>query len=133
MFYGVKNIFSFTLEGEANSLLIDKNYKEHYQAFEESVMLVVANSADEAFDIAEQKARESEETYTSIYGQTVLKRFIESVDCYLIDEDNIGSGLEIYSSIYGTEQEVNAKNYVKKNFKIDSSVKYMLLDRELFD
>ncbi|AZQ63937.1 DUF4288 domain-containing protein [Flammeovirga pectinis] len=99
MLYGVKNIYRFSVEGEPDKTLIDSNYEKNYQAFEESIMLVIADSFERAYEIAELKAKKAEDTYTNCYGQTVKYRFIDSIDCYSISENELEDGMELYSNI----------------------------------
>lgn len=127
MLYGVKNIFQFSIEGTPKLALIDSNYKENYQAFEESIMLVIADSFDDAYLIAEKKAKEVEDTYTNSYGQTVKRRFINSIDCYSISERELESGMELYSNIVATDHKISPEEYIHDNYIIDRSKKEMLL------
>ncbi|GAA5042792.1 hypothetical protein GCM10011506_45650 [Marivirga lumbricoides] len=129
MLYGIKNVFQFSIEGAPDNSLVDSNYKKNYQAFEESIMLVTADSFDDAYEVAKKKAREAEDTYVNIYGQTVLIKFIDSVDCYSISESELENGMEVYSNIIETDTLTSPKKYIEDNFRIDNSKKHMLLYR----
>ncbi|QDZ79282.1 DUF4288 domain-containing protein [Priestia megaterium] len=50
--YGVKVLYKYLIVGKPNIEKIDQNYEEH-QIFEESILLIKAQSFDQAYEIAE--------------------------------------------------------------------------------
>ena len=67
--YSVKLIYEFIITGEPDPAKIDEDYNTDKQ-YEESIMLVKANSFDHAYSIAEVKAKENE--YDFIKGALLL-------------------------------------------------------------
>jgi len=115
-FYGVKIIKQIIVDGEANQNLVDEFYDDDgKQNFEESVMLVRAQSCNHAYKIARQKAAKSDVPYPNAYGQQVTWKFIKAVDCFLI-LDKLVSGAEVYSCLHTTDINETAENFVDKWF-----------------
>lgn len=118
-YYGVKIIKQILVEGQPNPELVDEYYEEDgKQSFEESVMLVRAQSFEHAYKIAEKKTTEFEEPYQNPYGQQVTWKFIKAVDCYLILEELV-SGTEVYSCFHNTDSGVSADEFINKWFNCD--------------
>lgn len=113
-FYGVYIIKQIQIIGDPD--LIDHNYDDSVNTFEESVMVVYAQSFDHAYKIAEQKAKEEKQPHTNIYDQKVLWKFIEAVDCYQIAEDKLESGTEVFSALYETEKDITAEKFLTERF-----------------
>jgi len=116
-YYGVKLIKQIFVEGEPDPTLIDELYDDNdEQHFEESVMLVRAQSFEHAYKIAEKKAIEDEEPYQNMYGQNVIWKFIKAVDCFSICGD-LKSGTEVYSCFHITGKDEPAVEFIEKWFK----------------
>ncbi|GLC30612.1 DUF4288 domain-containing protein [Clostridium omnivorum] len=94
--YSVKLIFESIISGEPEPEIIDRNYTNIYRNFEESIIIVRAQSFDHAYKIAEKKASSMEMEYTNPYGETVSMKFVEAVHCYLIGNESLDSGTEVY-------------------------------------
>lgn len=116
----MKIIKQIIVEGEADHKLTDENYAaaDAKQLFEESIMLVRAQSFEHAYKIAEKKSLEYDEPYKNPYGQQVTWKFIEALDCYLIGRE-VGSGTEVYSCFHDTDPDVTAKEFIDKWFRPD--------------
>ena len=115
-FYGVRIIKQILIEGEPDPNLIDElYYDDDEQHFEESILLIRAQSFDHAYKIAEKKATEYEEPYPNIYGQRVLWKFIEAVDCFVI-LDELKTGAEVYSCFHTTNKNETASEFIEKWF-----------------
>lgn len=68
-YYGVKIIKQIIVKGDPISDLIDENFvKSTDQMFEESVILIHAQSFEHAYKIAERKSVEFNEPYKNQYG-----------------------------------------------------------------
>lgn len=118
-YYGVKIIKQIVVEGEAIPELIDENFAEETgQLFEESVMLVRAQSFEHAYKIAEKKTLEFDEPYKNPYGQQVTWKFIEAVDCYYIGKELV-SGTEVYSCLHNVEADLTADKFIDTWFRQD--------------
>ena len=106
------------IEGEPDPSLIDEFYDDDdKQDFEESIMLVRAQSFDHAYKIAEQKATKCEAPSTNIYGQQVLWKFIDAVDCFII-YDELKTGAEVYSCFHSTHKDTTAEEFIQKWFNL---------------
>ena len=115
-FYGVKIIKQIIVEGEPDSNLIDEFFgNDNEQHFEESLLIVRAQSFEHAYKIAEKKAMENEEPYPNMYGQQVVWKFIEAVDCFEI-LDELKSGAEVYSCFHVTQKSESANEFIEKWF-----------------
>jgi len=114
-FYGVKIIKQIIVEGEPDPNLIDEFHDDGEQSFEESIMLVHAQSYEHAYKIAEKKTMDQEAPYKNKYGQKVLWKLIKAVDCYLI-LDELVSGAEVYSCFHITHNSETANDFIKKWF-----------------
>src|SRR5438309_2232555 len=84
--YGVKLLYVSSAVDEPNAKLLDDNYTKGYIAYEESIVIIQADTFDTAYEKAEHIAKENEDDYQNIYGQTIQVRYYDTVDCYLMDE-----------------------------------------------
>jgi len=113
-FYGVKIIKQILVSGEPDPIYIDEYYNDD-QYFEESIMIIRAQSFEHACKIAKKKATEDEEPYENIYGQKVVWKFIGTVDCFEI-WDEIKSGAEVYSCFHSANKNETASEFINKRF-----------------
>lgn len=113
--YGVKIIKQIVIKGEPNEKLIDEFYDDSKQHFEETIMLVRAQSFDHAYKIAESKATKDNGFYLNIYRQQVAWKFIAAVDCFLI-LDELKTGAELYSCFHFTAKDTTTKEFLDKWF-----------------
>ncbi len=118
-YYGVKLIYQMIVTGRPIPERIDKAFSDTHTFFEESVMLVHAQSFDHAYTVAERKARENLEPYTNAYGQTVETKLIDAIDCFLIIPNNDGftTGTELYSSISPVAKEITPREYLMRKYE----------------
>jgi len=114
-YYGVKLIYQMIITGDPIPERIDEHYSDTYTFFEESIILVRAQSFDHAFKIAERKAHEVEETHINPYGQAVESKLIKVINCYLID-DKITNGIELYSSYSPIKKEITPSEYLMQKY-----------------
>ena len=124
-YYGVKIIKQIIVEGEPDLNLIDEFYNDdEEQLFEESIMLVHAQSENHAYKIAESKAtkRWENEFHPNMYGQQVAWKFIKAVDCFLI-VDKLKSGAEVYSCFHVTQKDITANQFIEKWFNRSNECK----------
>lgn len=115
-YYGVKLIFQAIVTGDPIPERIDEYYSDTHTFFEESVVLVRAQSFDHAYTIAERKADDGERTHINPYGQTVEWRLLDAINCYLID-DKITNGIELYSSLSPIKKEVTPSEYLMQKYE----------------
>lgn len=107
--YSVKLLYKFIISGDADD--VDEYFCDDKEIFEETVMLVQADSFDGAYAEAEKRAKENNDTFTNKYHQNVEYKFVESLDCYCIGE-NIQSGAEVFSNIKDAPKGTSADNYI---------------------
>jgi hypothetical protein len=117
-YYGVKLIYQMSVTGEPIPERLDDNYSDSHTYFEESVMLVHAQSFDHAFSIAEKKALDNTEPYTNMYGQAVETRLIGLIDCFHIcpNDDGFTTGTELFSAITPVEKTMSPSEYIMKAY-----------------
>lgn len=114
--YGIKVLYKYLIVGKPNIEKIDENYEEH-QIFEESILLIKAQSFAQAYKIAEKKAKECEDSYTNVYDQTVNFQLIESLDAFLLcEEDEFPSGTEVYSRFLHIPKEESLANVLSRHY-----------------
>ncbi|MQR85523.1 DUF4288 domain-containing protein [Bacillus megaterium] len=114
--YGVKVLYKYLIVDKPNIEKIDENYEEH-QIFEESILLIKAPSFDQAYEIAEKKAKEYEDSYINVYDQTVNFQLIESLDAFLLcEEDELPSGTEVYSRFLHIPKEASLANVLSRHY-----------------
>ena len=131
--YGIKLLYVNNVVGEADNSLVDDNYIEGYIAYEESIVIFQAESFDTAFEKAERFAKENEDDYQNIYGQTIQVRYYDAVDSYLIDEMQelqLQDGVEVYSRIIESNLKEDQKAFLFRLFPILDGPKHMLLNKE---
>ena len=111
--YGVKIIKQLILQGEPHKDLVDRYYEASAkrQHFEESIILVRAQSFDHAYKIAESKTAKDNEVYTNRYGQQTTWKLVDAVDCFLIYDDPT-TGAEIYSCFHNAPKETTPDEFL---------------------
>jgi len=101
IWYAVKSLYKMAIVGKPIPELIDDYFSDQDTFFEESIILVTANSFEEAYQIAEAEAKKVSDVYTNKYGQTITKEFYDSIDCFeLSDPPQILT--EVYSRSFAT-------------------------------
>ena len=114
--YAVKIIKHITVSRQPDEKLIDEFYVDDgKQDFEESLMLVKAQSFDHAYKIAERKSQADSSPYPNMYGQQVEWKYVAAVDCFLILDD-LKSGAELYSCFHSTLENVSEEEFINKWF-----------------
>lgn len=114
--FSVKLIFENIISGEPEPNTIDKNYGNSYKIYEESLVLIKAQSFDHAYKIAEKKAKESEMDYTNPYGQLINFKFIEAIDCFSINEETLYTGAEIYSRVIRVNKPIVTEDFIDRYY-----------------
>lgn len=109
--YSVKLLYRFTVTGEPDN--VDAYYSDDKEIFDETVMLVQADSFDDAYAKAAKNAAARHDDYTNKYNQSVKYRFAETLDCYCLG-DTIESGAEIYSNIKSAPKGTTTDLYIDK-------------------
>ena len=118
--YSVKLLYQMKISGKA--FRKDRFFRPWKRTFyEESILLVQADSFEAAYKTAEEQAKENCETYRNKYAQTVRVTLYSAVDCFLL-ADTPKHGTEVYSSIF--RQKRAGRNLLKVRYK-NSSVEEM--------
>ena len=100
MKYGVKVIFTYTVE------------PDNRKFYEESIYLVNAESFDDAYKKAEEYMKEYDSEYTNPKGQKVKTEKIDFIDCFLVfdEEDSVQ---EIYSATFKNKSSLSENDFYK--------------------
>lgn len=111
--YAIKQLFESTISGEPNKERIDENYCDKFKLYEERIIVVRAQSSDHAYKIANAKGKESEMEYYNPYDQFVQCKFIDSLNCQRLFDDEIMSGTEIYSRLFKVSVEEKLEKVIE--------------------
>lgn len=121
--YGVKIIKQIVVMGAPDAELMEeaKTYgldfaEDCKQVFEESIMIVKAQSFDHAYKIAKKTTNIDNEKYLNIYGQEVEWKFIDAVDCFHLFDDILITGTEVYSCLHSADKNTTADEFINKWF-----------------
>jgi hypothetical protein len=113
--YSVKLIYEFIITGEPDPAKIDEDYNTNKQ-YEESIMLVKANSFDHAYSIAEAKAKENEYDYINLYGEKVNYIFAEAIDCFHLFDEELETGTELYSRFLDVPKKLTRDEFLDQYY-----------------
>ncbi|MFB5251225.1 DUF4288 domain-containing protein [Bacillus cereus] len=112
--YAVKLLFESVHSGEPNPSKIDEHYEENHDTlFEESIILVKANSLEDAHELGEKIALQSEDTYDNMYDVQVTWKFRKVLHVFELNDTSFETGTELYARFL----------HVKKNETVDTVVK----------
>lgn len=112
--YAVKLLFESVHSGEPHPTKMDGHYEENHDTlFEESIILVKANSLEEAYELGEKIAIHSEESYDNTYGEQVTWTFRKVLHVFELDDTPFETGKELYARFL----------HVKKNETVHTIVK----------
>jgi hypothetical protein len=115
-YYGVKLVYQMSITGKPIPARVDTYFSDTHTFFEESIVLVYAQSFEHAYTISERKARKNEEVHLNPYGQTVERKLVDAIDCYLVG-DEIGNGVEVYSFITPVKKETESNEYLMRTYE----------------
>ena len=113
--YGVKLVYQYTVMGAPNPHLLDEHYDSEFDFFEESILLVRAESFEEALSRASEIAKKNVEAYPNIYGQTVAKTFCGAVDCFLM-ADKLETGTELYATFKKVRHPASSDEFLARSY-----------------
>ena len=112
--YAVVLLFESTISGEPDEKKIDDNYSTELKLYQEQIVLFRAQSHDHAFKLADLNAKKQEMVYTNKYGQNVQKRFVDSVNCQKLFDNEIKAGTELYYRLYEEKLDVDTSTFLEK-------------------
>lgn len=94
--YAVKTLYRTFTDGYVENP--DEDYREDLDMLEERIVLLRAESFDDAIEQAEREAREyARVEQTNPYGQRICINYIEACDAYMLGESPSES-VEVFSS-----------------------------------
>ena len=99
--YAVKLLFESVHSGEPHPMKMDEHYEENHDTlFEESIILVKANSLEEAHELGEKIAIQSEHTYDNMYDEQITWTFRKVLHVFELDDTPFETGKELYAKFY---------------------------------
>lgn len=128
--FSVKIIYINRIEGEPQAELIDENFTPHFIAYEESVVVIRARSFEKAYAKAQRIAKENESEYENKYGQKVITRYFDAIDCFQLFDEKLKDGTEIYSNIIESSTKLERRDFIKQMFPMKEGMHHMLLNEE---
>lgn len=111
--YAVKLLFESTLSGVPNQEKIDEHYDSGFKLYEERIVVVKAQSSEHAYKKADEMSKVSEMEYYNPYGQLVKCKFVDSLNCQRLFDDEIKSGTEIYSRLLKVPVEMETEKVIE--------------------
>ena len=111
--FAVVVLFETKITGSPDKDRLDNHYDDKHKIIEEQIIVVRAQSPDDAFELAEKSAKDNTEmTYRNPYGQHVQCRFLESVNCQKLFAPEIRSGSEVYFRLYLVPNEMSKCEFI---------------------
>lgn len=92
-------MYECVISGNPAVETIDRNYSNAEKTFEESIVLIKASSFDQAYEFAENKAKQQEIDYLNPYDEKVEWKFVEAIDCFHLFDRKLQTGTELYSRL----------------------------------
>jgi hypothetical protein len=114
--YAVRLLYKMTIVGKSIPELMDDYFSNKDTFFEESIILVTADSFDAAYQIAKDEAKKSNDVYENKYGQTVTKGFYDSIDCFELS-DPPQMLTEVYSTIFCNDKYSDIQPVIAERYK----------------
>jgi len=112
--YAVKLLFESIILGEPNKAKIDEHYSNKFKLYEEQIIVVRAQSFEHAYKKAEAEAKKNEMEYNNPYDQLVKFKFVDSLNCQCLFDNEIRSGTEIYSRLFKVSIEEKTDKVIEK-------------------
>jgi hypothetical protein len=114
--YAVKLLYECFIIGPPNPETIDENYSDTHKTYEESIILVKAQSFDQAYSIAEKKAKEGEFDYRNPYGEAVEWKYVDALDCFILIDEKLQSGTELYSRFLRVPKNITNEKVIAHHY-----------------
>ena len=112
--YSVKLLYKYSVSGKPDPNLVDEFFSGRTEFYEESVILVTADSFEDAYKVAEGNALT--EVYTNKYGQKVSIALYDAVDCFRFYEQPRAM-TEVYSTIFSYDANTDIGSLIDKRYK----------------
>ena len=115
-------------------LIIKSTVESGEVSLEESILMMDADSFDDAYDKAEQYVAERGicDTYRNYEGKQVTREIVSYADCFAPFEDDDDEVTEVYSSIIRPDEKLSEETIIE-TLKRYSTRKQLLPFRELVD
>lgn len=115
--YAVKLLFESVHSGEPNPSKIDEHYEENHDTlFEESIILVKANTLEEAHELGEKIALQSEDTYDNMYDVQVTWKFRKVLHVFELNDTSFETGTELYARFLHVKKNETVYTVVKQYY-----------------
>ena len=111
--YAVKLLYESTITGEPNKEKIDDHFSNEFKLYEERIIVIRAQSSDHAYKKADEVAVKDEMEYKNPYDQLVKSRFVNSLNCQELFDNEIKSGTEIYSRLFKVPVEEKTEKIIE--------------------
>ncbi len=107
--FSVKVLFE-SVHSDAESM------DDREKLFEESIIVLQANSADQAQERAKQHADQMQHGYRVLSGDWVEWQFVRVLDVFELIEDRVTDGVEVYARFIVAQPEDSADDVVERYF-----------------
>lgn len=115
--YAVKLLFESVHCSEPDPTKIDEHYEEnHNTLFEESIILVKANSLEDAHELGKKIAMQSEDTYDNMYGEQITWKFRKVLHVFELDDTPFETGKELYARFLHVKKDEMVNAVVQKYY-----------------
>lgn len=115
--YAVKLLFESIHSGNP---LLDKSDEHYYdnneKLFEESIIIVQATTTKQAYNIAQDQAKQSEHEYLNTYGQLVKWKFINILHVFELNDSELKGGVEVYSRFIHAKKEDTIRDIIMQYY-----------------
>jgi Domain of unknown function (DUF4288) len=102
---------------EGQPTFVDENYDTSTKTYEESHLLIKANTSEEAICLGEKLGYENEHSYENKYGENVHQKFIKVLECFELIDENLKTGTEVYSRHILVAKENSTQDVLKRFFQ----------------
>lgn len=109
--YGVKLLYECIISGKPTPDKIDENNSSDHKTYEESIIIIKAQSFDHAYTLTERKAKEAEIDYYNPYDEKVEWRFVKALDAFNLFEE-LKQGTEVYSRFVEVPNSVSISEFI---------------------
>lgn len=114
--FGVKLLFESLHSGDADPHKIDEGCFSDLKLYEETIVLIQAESLEQANSIALSNAVDMEHSYPNQYGEQVEWRFVQLIDAFELFEQSLKNGTEVYSRFILAKHSDTTEEIISRYF-----------------
>ncbi len=96
---------------------VDENYDNSTETYEESHLLVKAESSEDATLLGKKLGQEAEHDYKNQYEETVCWKLVKVLDVFELMDEELKTGTEVYSRFILVPRESGTQDVLKKFFQ----------------